>query len=113
MLLGEAFQSLPPIKEITDERPNGDSPKLNGISEGEGRVVWFSDAEQYGMLMTKLGPARVHWREINRRGSRRRYLQAGELVAFDELAKPHLTKARDTGFKLEAVRVTIKKEKTQ
>ncbi|MDF1497565.1 MAG: cold shock domain-containing protein [Patescibacteria group bacterium] len=109
VLKGEDFEALPPIKEVRNEK-SSTKPKMNGISEGEGRVVWFSHARQYGMLMTKQGPARIHWREIDRPGARRRHLNDGEKVTFEALNKPHLTNARDTGFKLEAVGVTLKEE---
>jgi len=114
VLKGEAFEALPPIKAINEAKPPADgAKKLNGISEGEGRVIWFSEAQQYGMLNTKQGPARIYWREISRPGSRRRYLKSGELVTYTELAKPHLTRARDTGFKLEAVGVALKSGATE
>ncbi len=116
VLTGETFQSLPPIKELTNPTKPASVPsshKTNGIEDGEARVAFFADAEGWGMLHTKEGAARVHWQNVNRPGSRRTYLKPGELVSYTELTKPHLTRERGTGFKLEAVGVTLKEEKTE
>jgi len=112
VLNGEDFEELPPIKAVGNEKPQA-QPRMNGIVEGEGRVVWYSSARQYGMLMTKQGPARVHWLEINRPGSRRRHLEEGEKVVYKALNQPHATNLRETGFKLEAVGVEPKEENQQ
>jgi len=109
ILKGEDFENLPEAHEVsTDPKPEPEAKPANGISANEGRVVWFSDAEQYGMLMTKQGPARAHWRNIRRPNNRRVHLVPGELVTFTELTEPHNTKGRDTGFKYEAVGIELK-----
>ncbi len=108
-LRGSAQQALPPIRELAeDEEKKQPKAKPNGISQGQGRVIWYSQAEQMGMVMTKEGAARVHWTNIKSRGdSRLAHLNEGELVSYEELTRPHLTRARSTGFKLEAVGVRL------
>jgi hypothetical protein len=108
-LRGSAQEALPPIRELAeDEEKERPKAKLNGISQGQGRVVWYSRAEQMGMVMTKEGAARVHWTNIKPRSdSRLAHLNEGELVSYEELTRPHLTRARSTGFKLEAVGIKL------
>lgn len=105
---GKAFQELPPFQEISNDPPLPGFKNLKkGLKTGQARVAWFSNAEQFGMLVTPEGNARVHWSQIERPNSERRFLKPGELVSYKELTKPHNTTARETSFKLEAVGVSL------
>ncbi len=105
---GKYFAELPPIEDIASDPPLPSFKNLKkGLKPGQARVAWYSDAEQFGMLVTPKGNARVHWSQINRPNSRRRYLEAGELVTYKELTKPHNTTGRETSFKQEAVGVSL------
>lgn len=107
-LRGSAQEALPPIRELAeDEEKEHPKAKPNGISQGQGRVVWYSQAEQMGMVMTKEGAARVHWTNIKPRSdSRLAHLKEGELVSYEKLIKPQASRGL-TGFKLEAVGVKL------
>ncbi|GEM_PF-1124798 len=102
-------EALPPIRElIEDEKKESPEVKTHKINQDQGRVIWYSQAEQMGMIKTNEGVARVHWSNIKPRSdSRLIHLKEGELVSYEELIHPRLTRARSTGFKLEAVGVKL------
>jgi cold shock CspA family protein len=116
VLKGNLLETLPSIEEIDNEKPQPKQQK-NSISEGEGRVVWFSQMRQYGMLLAKEGDRTVqvmaHWQHINRDGSRRRFLQDGEKVKFEKLTKKHSTTKRASGFTMQAEGITPVTEETE
>lgn len=80
-----------------------------GLQEGQARVVWFNSANGVGSVVLQDGSqARVHWSQISKRELGRRYLIAGENVAYKELRTPTLSPSyRQTGFQKEVVGVIL------
>lgn len=78
----------------------------SGLGNFDGIVQWFNDAQGLGALVTKNGVARIHWSQLPKR-PRRAYVRGGEKVRFQQLRLPKQTKERPTGFKKEAVGVTL------
>jgi cold shock CspA family protein len=86
------------------EKKNG-KPVLAG---NEGYVLWFSDAENIGVIETVEGAARVHWSAIARSDSRRAFFKPGEKVTFTKLISPNNTRVgRSSTFRFEAAGVTV------
>ncbi len=108
VITGDAFMELPPLSEkAKDPEPMKPEEEEKDLPIGQGRCVWFSQAEQYGMLATKHGNARIHWQNLDPRpDSRRRHLNSGELVEIAQLTQPVEGKRR-TDFTQEAIGVRL------
>lgn len=84
------------------------TPKAEGLSFKQGRVVWWNYAQGLGaIVIDKKGTqARVHWSKIvlDQSGGLRA-LQPGQIVSYQKLVLPRQSKGRITGFLYEAVGV--------
>ncbi len=100
--------------EVSSIFPNAmsihqESPKiLPDLSDDEGEVIFWSDAQQWGAARTNIGSVRVYWDQIRQSG-RRMYLRSGDRIRFDALRTPHHSKGskHTTGFTREAVGVDL------
>ena len=80
----------------------------------QGRGMFWSPEQQWGMVQTTEGTARVHWTQVPRR-PRRAFLVPGETVLYTELRTPlhqkppagSAAKERRTSFQKEAVGVRL------
>lgn len=71
--------ALPPIEEYTPKEEVG-AP----LRENEAQVLWWSFAQNYGLVRTREGVASVHWTQAPRL-RRLRFLGEGEIVRFESL----------------------------
>lgn len=96
----ELAEKLPPISEY---RPPADPQEP---WPGQGIVLWWNSAMQYGMILTTEGVARIHWSNVKRFADGLICLEEGEIVNYDELGTPFQTYERETNLKLEAFGVS-------
>lgn len=103
------ISQLPPIEQqATDDAGRTSAlPSAEDLEKGTARVLWYSQAEQYGALATPEGNARVHWSRITNGHNKRKHLLAGQLVHYKVLQEPQTHKTRGTGFPLEADGVSV------
>ncbi len=114
------YQRWPQISQLANQIYQGQAKDLlpdisvfqplqglsnNGLKPKQGRVVWFNFAQGYGALQTPKGMARIHWSEIIAPTRQRAYLQANDVVEFEQLKTPPVNGKRETSFQLEAYRV--------
>lgn len=69
---------------------------------GQGIVLWWNCAMQYGVILTTEGVARIHWSNVKRFADGLICLEEGEIVNYEELGTPFQTYERETNLKLEA-----------
>lgn len=100
-LFAEKLGELPPISEKKKEDPNRNDAKV--FAENHGFVIWFNLAQMLGVIKTTEGPARAHWTNIVRNNGGPAHLKQGELVSYDWLRPPVMTKGRETSMKFDAI----------
>ncbi len=103
-LLTDQIDQLPLISQKKKEDINLQNTKI--LINNRGVVVWFNQAQGIGVIKTIEGPARAHWKDINRKNSRLAYLKPGELVSFHSIVPPRLTKGRKTMIRFDAVGIS-------
>ena len=101
--LHEDASFLPDISKYVPE----EASSLEGLADDEGRVQWFSFYNGVGCVISKKGPARVYWREIEPRGFLA-YLLPGEKVTFERIKSVRNDgESRPTGFQHELFGVRV------
>lgn len=91
------------FRSIDEYKPRAEIT-ANGLAPNTGRVLWFNYASDVGAITTPEGTARVHWSQIAKR-PRLAYLIQGEMVSYEKLQTPNVTKRRETAFQKEALGV--------
>ena len=100
-LLSDRLDELPPISKKRKEDPNRND--INIFAPNRGMVIWYNRAQMLGVIKTPEGTARAHWTNIRRNNGGPAYLKPGELVKYNQLVSPRLTKGRATTLKFDAV----------
>lgn len=93
----------------TDKAPLPPAPLApNGLSNFQGRVLWWNLAQQFGAVQLRNGTAaRLHRSHLNRPGSKLAYASQGELVEFEKISLPNQTTERQTEFRQELYAATV------
>lgn len=112
--LGGNPTKIPSISEYVG------SSRMDGsdLSDGEARVIWFNQAQGYGLVVTrrdgKAIEARIHWSALPERWIQdgrpgRKVVYRGEIISYDEISAPRMGVAtgyatpRQTTFQWEVV----------
>jgi cold shock CspA family protein len=103
-LLSNRIDRIALVSEAKEEDVNLDNTVV--LEAKMGVVVWFNQAQGFGVIKTNQGPARVHWTNIDRKNSRRAYLEPKETVNFKQLVPPRITKGRKTAMNFDAVGIS-------
>jgi cold shock CspA family protein len=94
------------------ERQKSVMVSIEQFNELQAQVTWWNTAQGFGMVMTKQGPARIHWKNSHPR-QKLVIFEPGQLVTFTAFRTPHASKVpaghvakeRTTKFQREIVGV--------
>jgi cold shock CspA family protein len=103
-LLSNQIDKLPSIEEKKEEDVNLAGTKVT--RDKSGIVVWWNQAQGYGVIKTAKGVAIAHWSNISRPGSQRSYLLPNEQVNYKNLVPSRSTKGRPSVIPHQAIEIS-------
>jgi cold shock CspA family protein len=103
-LLSDQIAHLPSIEGKKEEDINLAGTKVTRSNSGV--VVWWNQAQGYGVIKTPEGVAIAHWSNITRPNSQRAYLLPNEQVNFKNLVPSRSTKGRPSVIRHQAIDIS-------